>query len=241
MTDLLSMENVWAGYGETVVLRDVDITVPSSGVLAILGPNGAGKSTLLRVASGLLTPWRGDVWFAGDEVTAAPPHERVERGLCHIPDPRGIFPSLSVRDNLLLQAPRGTAAASIERAAEAFPKLGQRISQVAGTLSGGEQQMLAVARAYVQQPRLVLLDEVSMGLAPNIVDEIFAFLDQIRGDGTSLVVVEQFVHRALAMADDVAVVSKGRIVASGAAHEFDEERIFHAYSGVETAEEVQRS
>ncbi|MGI8663394.1 MAG: ABC transporter ATP-binding protein [Acidimicrobiales bacterium] len=231
---LLHVEGIVAGYGETTVLRDLNLAVPEGGVVAVLGPNGAGKTTLLRTISGQLRARRGHVHFAGEDVTDRSPNRRVHLGLCHIPDPRGIFPSLTVRDNLILQAPKGTASAAIERSVEAFPRLGQRLAQQAGTLSGGEQQMLAVARAYVQQPRLVLLDEVSMGLAPNIVDEIFGFLERLRAEGTALVLVEQFVHRALAMADDVAVVNRGSVVAAGPAAEFSEERIFHAYAGTET-------
>jgi branched-chain amino acid transport system ATP-binding protein len=228
---VLGLEKVSAGYGETVILRDVSLSVEQGGVLAILGPNGAGKTTLLRVISGLLPARRGRLRLDGEDVTRAAPNQRVGRGLCHIPDPRGIFPSLTVRDNLLLQAPKGTATESLERAVDAFPRLGERLAQQAGTMSGGEQQMLAVARAYVQSPRVVLLDEVSMGLAPIVVDEIFDFLERLRDDGVALVVVEQFVHRALAIADDVAVLLKGRIVAAGGAADFDEEAIFDAYAG----------
>ncbi len=229
---VLELQDVYAGYGETTVLRGVSIAIPPSGALAILGPNGAGKTTLLRVASGLLTPSAGRVLLDGVDVTRRRPGERVGLGMCHIPDPRGIFPSLTVKENLLLQAPKGTVAASIEQAVEAFPRLGQRLAQIAGTLSGGEQQMLAMARAYVQGPRVVLLDEVSMGLAPYLVDEIFGFLKRLAERGVALMVVEQFVHRALAMADWMVVLSRGRVGLAAAADAADEVTIFDAYAGV---------
>ncbi|MBA2282598.1 MAG: ABC transporter ATP-binding protein [Acidimicrobiia bacterium] len=229
---MLRVEHLEAGYGETTVLRDVTLEVPAQGVLAILGPNGAGKTTLLRAISGLLPARRGRVGLDGKDVSRRSASERVRRGLCHVPDPRGIFPSLTVRDNLVLQAPRGSVDGSIEKAVGMFPRLGERLDQLAGTLSGGEQQMLAVSRAYVQSPKVVLLDEVSMGLAPNIVDEIFAFLERLREEGVALVVVEQFVHRALAIADAVAVIGRGRVVAEGPAAGFTENAIFEAYAGV---------
>ena len=235
---VLELRDVWAGYGETTVLRGVDITVPRSSVVAVLGPNGAGKSTLLRAASGLIKVRRGSLHVDGDDVTGASPSGLVKRGLCHIPDPRGIFKSLSVQENLTLQAPRGRAKDSIAKAVDAFPRLGERLNQRAGTMSGGEQQMLAVARAYVQDPTVVLLDEVSTGLAPVIVDEIFVFLEKIAAKGTALLLVEQFVHRALAIAEQVYVLDRGVIRLSGRASELTEEQIFHSYAGVAAAEEV---
>jgi len=241
MTDVppvLELRDVWAGYGETTVLRGVDITVPRSSVVAVLGPNGAGKSTLLRAASGLIKIRKGGLLVDGDDLTGGSPSDLVKRGLCHIPDPRGIFKSLTVEENLTLQAPRGRAKESIEKAVGVFPRLGERLSQRAGTMSGGEQQMLAVARAYVQDPTVVLLDEVSTGLAPVIVDEIFVFLEKIAATGTALLLVEQFVHRALALAQQVYVLDRGVIRLSGRADELTEEQIFHSYAGVTAAEEV---
>ena len=237
---LLSLRDADAGYGDTTVLRGITLDVPAAGVLAVLGPNGAGKTTLLRAISGQIRLSRGRITFAGADIGTCSPSQRVRLGLCHIPDPRGIFPSLTVRDNLILQAPRRAIGASVERAVATFPKLRTRLGQVAGTLSGGEQQMLAVARAYVQSPRLVLLDEVSMGLAPNVVDEIFGFLDRLRADGTALVLVEQFVHRALTIADEVAVIARGRTVATGPAGSFTEETIFDAYAGTASRQEALR-
>ena len=208
---MLELRQVVAGYGDSMVLRGIDLVVPTGSVVALLGPNGAGKTTLLRVASGLLQPWSGALVLDGEDLTGLAPHRLAARGICHVPEGRGIFPSLTVKDNLLLQAPPGTEAQALERAAEVFPKLGQRLEQVAGTMSGGEQQMLALTRSYVQSPQVVLLDEVSMGLAPKIVDEIFDFLATLAARGASMLLVEQYVTRALAVADYVYVLGKGEI------------------------------
>jgi branched-chain amino acid transport system ATP-binding protein len=233
---VLELSGIWAGYGETTVLRGIDLTVPASSVVAVLGPNGAGKSTLLRVASGLLSPRQGRRLVSGEDTTGDTPSRLVGRGVCHIPDPRGIFRSLTVAENLTLQAPKGRAADSIERAVAVFPRLGERLQQRSGTLSGGEQQMLAVARAYVQNPSVVLLDEVSTGLAPKVVDEIFSFLERLAAEGTALLLVEQFVHRALAIADRVSVLDRGVIRLSGNARDITEEQIFASYAGMNQQE-----
>jgi len=163
---VLELRNITAGYGDTTVLRDVSVTVPDSSVVALLGPNGAGKTTTLRVASGLVRPRRGEVVLDGAEVSRLGPYRRVARGLCHIPEGRGIFPSLTVRENLILDSARGKEREAIDKAVETFPVLGIRQRQVAGTLSGGEQQMLALVRAYVSKPKIVLVDEAWGGGAP---------------------------------------------------------------------------
>ena len=142
---ILEARGVTSGYGEKTVVRNVSLTLPAGGTLAILGPNGAGKTTFLKTCSGLIRPTSGQIVIGGRDVTRRSTHERVKAGLCHIPDPRGIFPSLTVKENLILQAPRGKSADAVARAAMAFPRLGQRLNQTAGTMSGGEQQMLAVA------------------------------------------------------------------------------------------------
>ncbi len=228
---ILELGGVTSGYGEKTVVRNLSLTLPAGGSLAVLGPNGAGKTTFLKTCSGLLKATSGQVLIDGQDVTRKSTHDRVKAGLCHIPDPRGIFPSLTVKENLILQAPRGGASAAIEKAAGAFPRLGQRLTQTAGTMSGGEQQMLAVARSYIQNPKVVLLDEVSMGLAPNLVDEIFTFLATLKDTGVALIVVEQFVHRALALSDSVVVIARGTIRLSGRSDEFGEDEIFNAYAG----------
>jgi branched-chain amino acid transport system ATP-binding protein len=227
----LELQGVEAGYGKVKVLRAVDLVVPKGSVVALLGANGAGKTTLLRVASGLLHPGAGRVLGDGEDLSRLSPYELVARGICHVPEGRGIFPGLSVRENLVLQAPKGLSEQSIERAVAAFPRLGQRLTQLAGTLSGGEQQMLALVRAYIQSPQLVLLDEVSMGLAPKAVDEIFVFLNELRVQGVGLLVVEQYVARALEIADYVYVMSRGRIVFRGEPSELEGEDVFSQYVG----------
>ena len=233
---MFELQHVTAGYGETTVLRDVSITVPDSAVVALLGPNGAGKTTTLRVASGLLRPQEGAVALDGDNVTRLGPYQRVRRGLCHIPEGRGIFPSLTVRENLILDSAKGKESEAFERATETFPVLGTRQRQIAGTLSGGEQQMLALVRAYVSNPKVVLVDEASLGLAPLVVDSIFQFLEKLANEGVALLLVEQYVSRALALASTVYLLNQGTIVYSGAASELDEDTIFSLYAGDEAAD-----
>jgi branched-chain amino acid transport system ATP-binding protein len=228
---MLRLEGVEAGYGDATVLRDLDLVVPDGSVVSLLGPNGAGKTTLLRAASGLLEPSAGRLVLDGADVTGLPPHELVARGVCHIPEGRGIFRTLTVRENLVSQAPSTPPGEAVERAVEAFPILGERLSQTAGTLSGGEQQMLALARAYATDARLVLLDEVSMGLAPLVVDEIFAFVERLAAEGRSLLLVEQYVTRALAISDFVYLLNKGRLVFAGEPGELDEQQVFRGYVG----------
>jgi branched-chain amino acid transport system ATP-binding protein len=229
---MLELRQVVAGYGDSTVLRGVDLLVPQGAVVALLGPNGAGKTTLLRVASGLLPQRSGSLLLDDEDITGLPPHKLAERGICHVPEGRGIFGSLTVRDNLLLQSPPGKEDESLERAAAVFPKLGQRLDQLAGTMSGGEQQMLALTRSYVQSPRVVLLDEVSMGLAPKVVDEIFDFLATLAAGGASLLLVEQYVTRALADADYVYVLGKGEVSFVGEPSELDGDDVFRAYTGI---------
>jgi branched-chain amino acid transport system ATP-binding protein len=228
---MLELRNVVAGYGATRVLRGVDLTVPPGSVVALLGANGAGKTTLLRVAAGLLRPESGRLLVNGDDVTGLAPHRLVDRGVCHVPEGRGIFGSLTVRENLVVQSKRGEESASVEKAATAFPVLGKRLAQVAGTLSGGEQQMLALARAYVQRPTMVLLDEVSMGLAPLVVDEIFEFLRMLAAGGASLLLVEQYVTKALALADYVYLLHRGEVAFAGEPGELDGTDLFARYMG----------
>jgi branched-chain amino acid transport system ATP-binding protein len=197
--------------------------------VALIGPNGAGKTTLLRVASGLLAPRAGRLAVDGRDRTGASPEALSGQGICHVPEGRGVFPSLTVRDNLRLFGAPGTETDGIARAVEAFPRLGERLGQTSGTLSGGEQQMLALARAYLGRPRFVLLDEVSMGLAPKIVDEIFEFLGRLAATGTALLLVEQYVAKALALADHVYTLAKGRITVAGDPAELAGDDVFARY------------
>jgi branched-chain amino acid transport system ATP-binding protein len=230
---VLEVENMTAGYGDTVVLRDISLSVPDSKVVALLGPNGAGKTTLLRAASGLIKPMSGRVVLAGEDVTGRKPFTMSRKGLCHLPEGRGIFPSLTVRDNLVLQSPKGTESASIERAVAAFPALGNRMKQLAGSLSGGEQQMLALVRTFVADPKIVVVDEASLGLAPLVVDKIFDTLHQIAAAGVSVLLVEQYVTRALDLADSAYLLNRGQIVFSGPADELRADEIFERYFGIE--------
>ena len=228
---MFQLEGITAGYGDTVVLHDVTLRVPPGSVVALLGPNGAGKTTLLRVASGLLQPTAGEVRCGEAVLTGRPAHEHVAHGVCHVPEGRGIFRSMTVRDNLLLQAPPGTESVAMEQATSVFPVLGNRMGQQAGTLSGGEQQMLALARAYVSNPSFVFLDEVSLGLAPIVVDEIFEVLRRLAQAGAALLLVEQYVVRALDLADYVYVLVRGRVSFAGEPGELSEEQVFESYVG----------
>jgi branched-chain amino acid transport system ATP-binding protein len=186
---LLELRNISAGYDAGTVLQDVSITVPDGAVVALLGPNGAGKTTTLKVASGMLGTRSGQILIDGEDVTNKPPYQLARRGLCHVPEGRGIFPSLSVTDNIRLQAPARNFKASLGNATAVFPRLGERAKQISRTMSGGEQQMLALAHAYVSDPQYILLDEVSMGLAPKIVEEIFEYLHDLAGQGKSMLLV----------------------------------------------------
>jgi branched-chain amino acid transport system ATP-binding protein len=186
---------------------------------------------MLRVMSGLLRPSSGRVLLDGKEVTGSSPYGLARAGICHVPEGRGIFPTLSVADNLRLQASRAVDRRAVDMAAAVFPRLEQRRSQLAGTLSGGEQQMLALSRAYVAEPSTVLLDEVSMGLAPKVVDEIFDYLRRLAAEGISLLVVEQYVARALELADYVYILNRGRICFAGESAEVGDETVLESYLG----------
>jgi branched-chain amino acid transport system ATP-binding protein len=229
--EVLALQHVSAGYGRTTVLRDVDLAVPAEKIVALLGPNGAGKTTLLRAASGLLSVSAGRVRLSGSDVTRQPPNRRASGGLCLVPEGRGIFPNLSVRENLLLQVPPKRKDVGYEPALEAFPILSERLAQRAGSMSGGQQQMLALSRCFLSDPSVVLLDEVSMGLAPRIIDEIFEALVKLSQNGVALLLVEQYVNRALRIADRVYLLGRGRITFSGPPNELDEAELIRRYVG----------
>jgi branched-chain amino acid transport system ATP-binding protein len=230
---MLTLESVTAGYGESMVLRGVNFSVGDGEVVALLGPNGAGKSTLLRTATGFVRPRSGRVLFSGDDLTGSAPYRFVREGICLLPEGRGIFPSLSVMENLTIQARGQDLGRSVAEVTELFPVLGNRLRQVAGSLSGGEQQMLALSRAYITSPKLVLVDEASLGLAPLIVERIFDVLARFVERGTSLVVVEQYVQRALDLAKTVYILSRGEIIHEGKANEIDPDEIYEKYLGIE--------
>jgi branched-chain amino acid transport system ATP-binding protein len=228
---VLALSGVEARYGETLVLHDVDLEAAPRTVVALIGANGAGKTTLLRVASGLLTPTRGQVLIDGIDVTRDKPHRRLRRGLCLIPEGRGIFRSLTVRENLELQIPPWLPDSSIQPAIDAFPALGERVNQLAGSLSGGQQQMLALSRAFLSQPRIILLDEVSMGLAPVIVDRMFESLERLAATEVSLVIVEQYINRVIAMADVAYLLTRGTVSWSGPAADLNADVVMANYLG----------
>lgn len=231
---MLTLDAVTAGYGDTTVLRRVDFTVGDGEVVALLGPNGAGKTTLLRAATGFVKPRSGRVAFDGDDITGDAPHRYSRRGICHLPEGRGIFPSLTVLENLTVQARGADMKESLAGLTDLFPNLGKRLGQVAGSLSGGEQQMLALSRAYMTNPKVVLVDEPSLGLAPRIIDRIYEVLARFAARGVSLVIVEQYVQRALALADKVCVLRRGEVIHAGAAAEVDPDEIYRRYLGIES-------
>ncbi|MGH9000749.1 MAG: ABC transporter ATP-binding protein [Acidimicrobiia bacterium] len=227
----LRLAGLRAGYGSTPVLHGVDLVVPPGRAVALLGANGAGKTTLLRSALGLLKPWAGTVTFDGVAVTGLPVHDRVRRGMCLIPEGRGVFRQLTVRQNLAMQVDGRRVDRAVDVATGAFPVLSERLDQLAGTLSGGQQQMLAVARALVTDARLVLADELSLGLAPIVVDEIFAAVDDLRRQGRSLLIVEQYADRALAVADYVYILQRGRVAFVGEPAQCTSHEVFARYMG----------
>ena len=228
---MLRLEHVRAGYGDAEVLHDVDLAVPTGGVVALLGSNGAGKTTLLKVAAGILPPESGRILLDGERVEHMPAHDRARRGLCLVPEGRGIFRQLTVRENLAMYAGGRNVAAAVEQAVDAFPILGERLGQQAGTLSGGQQQMLAVSRAFVSDSSLILADELSVGLAPVIVEEIFEAVRKLVVQGRSLLIVEQYVDQVLSVADYAYILHKGRIAFVGEPHECADEQVFAAYLG----------
>ena len=230
---VLELDGITAGYGETVVLRDVSLSVPDSGAVALLGPNGAGKTTCLRAASGLIKPMSGSVLLDREDVTGLKPYAMARRGLCHLPEGHGIFPSLTVKENIVLNSPKGKEKESLVKAGDQFPVLAARLGQQAGSLSGGEQQMLSLVRAYLTNPRIVVVDEASLGLSPLLVDQVFDALMQIVAGGAALLLVEQYVTRALELADTAYIMNRGQIVYSGAAADLQGEEVFERYLGIE--------
>jgi branched-chain amino acid transport system ATP-binding protein len=213
---ILEICDLHAAYGRIEVLRGVDLSVPRGAVMALLGPNGAGKSTLTKVISGQMKPTSGDVHLGGVNVRNAAPEELARVGLCTVPEGRSVFPNLTVQENLRLMSYAGVAADSVlETAFAYFPRLLERRQQLAGTLSGGEQQMLAMSRALASDPALLLLDELSMGLAPLIVEELYETVASIAESGVSILCIEQFARTALRVSDYAAVMVGGRVVATG--------------------------
>ncbi len=224
-TPLLELTDVSAAYGPFRSLFGVSFQVQPGSVLAVLGSNGAGKTTVARVCSGLVRATGGTVRFDGVDITRAKPYRLARLGIAHAPEGRSVFASLTVDENLSLTLRRELGKSGLnqglERAYELFPQLGERRQQIAGTLSGGEQRMLALARVLVHPPRLLICDELSLGLAPIVVDEVYRTLVTIRDTGTTLLIIEQLVKHALGIADDVVVLTKGRVSYAGPATEVD--------------------
>ncbi|HYO08225.1 MAG TPA: ABC transporter ATP-binding protein [Tepidisphaeraceae bacterium] len=217
---MLSVQNLQVRYGGIVALHDVSLEINRGEIVTLIGSNGAGKTTLLRTISGLLRPTRGSISFAGDaaELHRMPPHEIVRAGVCHVPEGRQVFANLTVRENLILggyqEQDKQRLRAGLDRCYALFPVLAERRDQKAGTLSGGEQQMLAIGRALMARPQLLLLDEPSLGLAPLIVRKIFQIIRDINAEGTTVFLVEQNAHMALTLAHRAYVLQTGRVIKS---------------------------
>jgi branched-chain amino acid transport system ATP-binding protein len=232
---LLRIAGLSAGYGKIGVLRGIDLTVGASEVVALLGPNGAGKTTLLRAVSGLL-PWSGGVHFDGRDLSGGGPRETAKAGLAHVIEGHRVFTQQSVLDNLRLAAydlPRGERAARVEEAFGFFPEIAEKRHERAVALSGGQQQMLAVAQGLVRRPRLLMLDEPSAGLSPVLVDRVFVVVRRLRETGTAVLLVEQLIEKALALADRVYALARGAIVLEARTDEADlPRRLEHAYFAI---------
>ena len=237
---LLRLRGVEARYGRFVALSDISLVVPEGSVVALLGPNGAGKSTMLRTISGMLAPAQGQITFDGRRIDGKADYKIARMGLAHIPEGRGIFHGLSVRENLLMASyGAGNGNGTLKRVFELFPVLERRKGQTAGTLSGGEQQMLSLARAIITNPRLLMIDELSLGLAPRLVSQLFDDVRAIREAGTTILLVEQYVRHALRLADIVVILHKGRMRFIGEPGELEhDERLVESYLGTSGSEGI---
>jgi branched-chain amino acid transport system ATP-binding protein len=237
---MLTIENLQAGYGKVQVLHGISITVPKGKIVTLIGSNGAGKTTTMRAISGMIKPESGKVTLAGQDITGRDSHQIAKRGLAHSPEGRRVFPTLNVLDNIRLGAfvrytnarPKGDVDSDLQKALEMFPRLKERTHQLAGTLSGGEQQMLAMARAVMLNPEVFLLDEPSMGLAPILVEEVFNIISRLKSQGVTMLLVEQFAAAALKVADYGYVLENGRISVHGPANKLkDDPAVKAAYLG----------
>jgi branched-chain amino acid transport system ATP-binding protein len=234
---VLAIRNLSVFYGDVQVLWDVSFDLAVGEIVTIIGPNGAGKTTLMKTISGLLRPARGSIEWAGTRLDSQPPHRVVELGVVQVPEARQLFPEMTVSENLELGAYLPTARRSrpesLAWVEELFPRLAERRQQLAGTLSGGEQQMVAIGRALMSRPRLLMLDEPSLGLAPRVITDLFDVIDRIHGEGISVLLVEQNVQQALGSADRAYVLETGRIVRHGTSDELlADTRVRAAYLGL---------
>lgn len=233
---LLDITDLNAGYGDFQALFDLSLRVDEGETLAVIGANGAGKTTLLRAISGLVPSWSGSIGFDGTDLLAVPAHKRVNTGVALVPEGRQLFPSLSVRENLLIGGHgRRPGAWTIEKVVETFPLLERLLDRPSDVLSGGEKQTVAIGRALMSNPRLILLDEASLGLAPVVVKQVYAALPAITSAGTTALVVEQDIGQALAVADRVSCLLEGRVVLEGAPTELTRDEITAAYFGLESS------
>ena len=233
---MLRVEDINVYYGAIHAIKGISLDVPDGEIVALIGSNGAGKSTTLRTISGLMRPKKGRIMYDGEDITGVPAHKIVGKGLCQVPEGRHVFANMTVLENLELGAylrnDKDGIAKDMEAVFEKFPRLLERKNQIAGTLSGGEQQMLAMARALMSRPKLLLLDEPSMGLAPLLVKEIFNIIKEINASGTTVLLVEQNANMALSIADKAYVLEIGRITLSGTAAELaSSEEVRKAYLG----------
>ena len=234
---LLELRDIEASYGPFRSLFGISFGVREGSVMALLGSNGSGKTTVVRVCCGLLKPTAGQLLYEGRDITGLRPFRLARIGIVHAPEGRSVFSTLTVDENLALTFRqvfgRSGYRAALQKAYDQFPRLGERRKQVAGTLSGGEQRMLSLARVLVHEPKLLITDELSLGLAPVVIDEVYRTLAVIREAGTSLLIIEQHVHQALTLADDVIVLSKGRVTLSGPVNELGDvsERLLPAVHG----------
>ncbi len=234
---MLDVRNVDAGYGSTVILQDVSLRVEAGEVVTIVGANGAGKTTTLRTISGLVTPKSGGVFFEGEEISKLQPHDVVDRGITLIPEGRQLFPDMSVRENLLMGAhrrdARGVRSETLAEVLDLFPRLGERLEQHASSLSGGEQQMVAIARGMMARPRLLMFDEPSLGLAPIIVEQVFDVISKVAASGMTVLIVEQNVWHTLKAADRGYVLENGEMVLDDAAEALlRNDHVRQAYLGI---------
>jgi len=236
MSAMLEVKNIQVAYGKIVAVKDVSVTVNQGEIVTLIGSNGAGKSTTLRTISGLIKPKSGEILFNSKRIDGLPGHEIVGMGICHSPEGRRIFPRMTVKENLelgaFLRSDKEAVNADMDRVLELFPRLKERIKQTAGTMSGGEQQMLAVSRALMGDPKLLLLDEPSMGLAPVLVELIFDTIVKIRKQGVTILLIEQNATAALEVADRAYVLESGKVKMSGSAKELSsDDKVTKAYLG----------
>jgi branched-chain amino acid transport system ATP-binding protein len=217
---MLEVNDLSAGYGDIIAVRDISFTVSAGKIMALLGANGAGKSSTLMALMGLVEQKSGTVLMQGKDISRAPVEARIASGLAIVPEGRRVFPDLSIEENLMVGGhvvARDLMLAGIDQVYEIFPRLGERSKQAAGSLSGGEQQMLAMGRALISRPRLLIIDELSLGLMPSVVDECYAVLETLKKDDIAILLVEQNSERALGVADDVCVLEAGNLIWSGSA------------------------